>query len=419
VVGFPSLLGATGLPVAGWVWPFVGLGVGAAIGFFLSRDLTRQFQGLQRATERISRGDLAVVVDQGEAPRFPDEVYDLGQSVHAMAASLRELVEHVQGNAERVSSAAREVSRSAQTVGDHSDEIGATVSDLVASVEEQQKLLGNATKLIHDVAATIDRNADRAREAFGFAAEANQKANSGVDVTRLAIEKMRTVFERIERVVTRVFDLEAKTRHVTQITEIITSVANSTNLLSLNASIEAARAGEAGRGFSVVADEIRKLAESAGRSADEITKLIYEIQTDTAEVADEMRESSSVIGEGRDDIDTIAGSLEQIRAAVSEAAARAEEIFHGADDHTREVETMVSSMDELATMGERKAHAIERVLETSRKQSQTMSEVIASSASLTSLSEELGGVLQHFQTTRTRVAPNEIPAVTTGKEDAP
>ena len=78
---------------------------------------------------------------------------------------------------------------------------------------------------------------------------------------------MRTVFERVEQSVATVFELEAKTRHVHQITEIITSVAHRTNLLSLNASIEAARAGEAGRGFSVVADEIRKLAESAGHAA--------------------------------------------------------------------------------------------------------------------------------------------------------
>jgi len=87
---------------------------------------------------------------------------------------------------------------------------------------------------------------------------------------------------------------------VHQITEMIHSVAQRTNLLSLNASIEAARAGEAGRGFSVVADEIRKLAESAGQSAEEISKLVHEIQTETAQVADEMRQSSQVIAEGRE-----------------------------------------------------------------------------------------------------------------------
>ena len=178
-----------------------------------------------------------------------------------------------------------------------------TRRNVARGVAHQQQLLDGVSKLIHDIASATELNASRAREAFGFAAEANQKANSGVDVSKLAIEKMKTVFERIEQTGEKVFELEHKTRHVHQITEMITSVAQRTNLLSLNASIEAARAGEAGRGFSVVADEIRKLAESAGRSAEEISKLIHEIQSDTNEVADEIRESSLGVGEGREDVE--------------------------------------------------------------------------------------------------------------------
>jgi len=398
VVGFPSLLAVTGLGVAPWVAPFAALGVGAAIGFLLTRELGPQFRGLQENADRIREGDLSVAVVTTNAPIFPDETHDLAQSIQSMASGLCELVVHVQGTAARVSDAVSAVSRSAQSVGGHTDEIGSTVAALVESVKEQQLLLHDANRLIHEVAATIASNADDAREAFGFAAEANQKANSSVDVTRLAVEKMRTVFERVEKAVGQVFDLEAKTQHVHQITEVITSVASSTNLLSLNASIEAARAGEAGRGFAVVADEIRKLAESAGRRAEEIAKLIHEIQSDTAEVADEMRLSSSVISEGRDDLDMIAASLEGIRSTVKDAQVRAEGIFRGADAHTVEVERMVRSMDEISEADTHKAAAIDRVVETSRLQSVSTAEVIESSGSLTKLSEELAQVLSHFRT---------------------
>jgi methyl-accepting chemotaxis protein len=362
VVGFPVLVAATGLRVAPWVTPFVALGLGAAIGFVLSRELGPQFRGLQRAAERIRNGDLSVAVAPGKEPIFPDETHDLSRSMQSMADGLRELVVHVQGTAARVSDAASDVLHSAQAVGGHTNEIGSTVTALVESVTEQQRLLHDANRLIHEVAATIASNADDAREAFGFAAEANQKANSSIDVTGLAVEKMRTVFERIEKAGGQIFDLEAKTQHVHQITEVITTVASSTNLLSLNASIEAARAGEAGRGFAVVADEIRKLAESAGRRAEEIAKLIHEIQSDTGEVADEMRLSSSVINEGREDIDMIAASLESIRSTVKDAQVRAEGIFRGADAHTVEVERMVRSMDEISEAGTRKAAAIDRVV---------------------------------------------------------
>jgi len=398
VVAFPNLIRWSGVDVAWWVSLFVALGMGGVMGFFLSRDLARKFQNLGRATENISSGNLAVLLNVDARSRFPDETDDLSRSINIMAASLRELVENVQGAADQVSNAAHELTRSAQQLSVENSDISSSVTNLARSVAEQQKLLQEANRLIHEISTTIELNAERAREAFGFAAEANQKANSGVDITRLAIEKMRTVFERVEKSVARVFDLEAKTRNVQQITEFITSVAHSTNLLSLNASIEAARAGEAGRGFSVVADEIRKLAESAGRSAEEISKLIHEIQSDTAEVADEMRESSMVVGEGRDDVDTIASSLTHIRAAVSEAAARAEEIFHGADNHTRDVERMASSMDDIARVAERNAAAIEGVEASIQRQVTLMTEMVASSKSMTDLAESQRNALRRFQT---------------------
>ena len=310
VVGLPSLLVRSGIDVASWVYPFVALGVGGVIGFFLSRALSSTFASLRHTTNRISRGDLTALVETERPPRFPDETWDLSCSIQRMAENLCELVDGAQDMAAKIASAARETNDSVHRASTGNDEISSGLTSLAEGVAEQQKLLEGTSRLVREIAAAIEVNASRAREAFGFAAEANQKAGSGVDVSRLAIEKMRNVFERVENGVARVFELEGKTQHVHQIIEIITSVAHRTNLLSLNASIEAARAGEAGRGFSVVADEIRKLAESAGRSAEEIAKLIHEIESDTSEVAEGMRESSMVIGEGREDVDTIVVSLE-------------------------------------------------------------------------------------------------------------
>jgi methyl-accepting chemotaxis protein len=403
VLLFPILIGKAGVAVEPWVQPFVALGAGGAIGFFLSRAMARSFQALRNATEQISRGDLATRLDVPGGV-LGDETHDLARSIQAMAASLRELVEHVQRTADRVSGSVRELGGAATDVNARNAAISAAVAELAESVAEQQKLLQRANQLVHEMASTIERNADRAREAFGFAAEANQKANAGADVSRLAIEKMRTVFERVEKSVARVFDLEQKTRHVNQIIALITSVAHRTNLLSLNASIEAARAGEAGRGFSVVADEIRKLAESAGQSAEEIAKLIHEIQADTQAVADDMRESSVGVREGREDVDTMAVSLEHIRAAVGEAAQRSEEIFHGSDSHTRDLDRMVGAMDEIAKVGERNAVAIDGVALTSQQQLESMREMVASSQSLSELSEQLRGVLLRFAT-RSATAP--------------
>jgi methyl-accepting chemotaxis protein len=398
VVAFPWLLAGAGLAVAPWATPFVALFVGGALGYFFSRRLTRTFQRLHGVTDAIAQGDLSQRPGLERASRFPDETDALAHSIERMASGLSALLAHVQDTSDRVSQAAGELVRSTGQVSNGNEEIATTVSELALSVTEQQKLLLDANNVIREIATTIERNSDRAREAFGFAAEANQKANSGVDVARLAIEKMRMVFEGVEQSVARVFELEEKTRHVHQITALITSVAHRTNLLSLNASIEAARAGEAGRGFSVVAEEIRKLAESAGESAEEIAKLISEIETDTHEVADEMRESSLGVREGREDVDTIAHSLEHIRSAVGEAATRAEEIFLGADSQTQDIERMVEAMGEVSRAAETNGVAIEGVVSTSQRQIVSTEEMERCSGTVTELAEQLAEVLRRFET---------------------
>jgi methyl-accepting chemotaxis protein len=398
VVAFPELLGRTGLDVAPWVSFFVAIGVGGGLGFFLSRSLAVTFQGLRRATEAISRGSLGAPVPMVRATRFPDETHDLAHSIERMTASLAQIIEKAQRSGERAASASGELQRAAGQVTGKSGEIAATVSNLARSVAEQQGLLHDASRLLHEIATTLEQNASRAREAFGFAAEANQKAGAGVDITRLAIEKMRLVFERVEKSVVHVFELETKTRHVHQITEIITDVAHRTNLLSLNASIEAARAGEAGRGFAVVADEIRKLAESASSSADEISKLIHEIQSGTHEVADEMRQSSMVVAEGREDVDTIASSLEHIRSAVREAAGRAEEIFEGADAHVRDLGRMLGVMDELEKVTGQHAAAIAAAVTTSQGQAPFTEQMGSAAGAVSASLEELRLVLRRFDT---------------------
>jgi methyl-accepting chemotaxis protein len=175
VVLFPVLIGWMGIEMAPWAAPFVALGAGAAIGFVLSRDMAHAFQGLRVATEQISRGNLATRLVVPEDGRFPDETVALARSIQGMAASLRELVEHVQRTAERVSRSARELSASVEGANAKNASISAAVAVLSESVTEQQTLLQGANKLVHEISTTVERNADRAREAFGFAAEANSR----------------------------------------------------------------------------------------------------------------------------------------------------------------------------------------------------------------------------------------------------
>jgi methyl-accepting chemotaxis protein len=398
VVVVPYLIERSGVEVAPWFTPFLALAAGCGLGIAFSRELGRSFRPLLVMTERLGRGDLAPAQVPPPAPLFPDESTEIALRITALLDELRALVAHTRHSADHISRTSDALSKGVSGANDAARDISKTLGEVSEASAHQLERLGEAQRVVSEFASAIELTASRAREAFGFAAEANQKANSGVDVSRLAIEKMRSVFERVEQAGGMVFQLEAKTRHVHQITEIITSVASRTNLLSLNASIEAARAGEAGRGFAVVADEIRKLAESAARSADEIVKLVGEIEGDTRRVADEMRQSGQVIGEGREDVNTIASSLEQIRAAVGEASARAEEIFQEADGQTRDAERMVKSMEEVARSSRATAASVSQVAETSRLQMASMTEMVASADAMTRLSQQLRDLTRRFRT---------------------
>ncbi len=399
-LAFPELIRWFGLAFDAWGTFAVALGVGGGIGFFLSQMLGSKFQALRDLTDQVRNGDFSA--SQAEVPlsRFADETDDLARSLGGMIGQLRDLVENVQATAGSVTSSAQGLNASIEEVRTSGQGITDAMGTVASSVDKQQGMIDEAANQMQDISSAIDQNAERAREAFGFAAEANQKAGTGVEVAQLAIEKMRSVFERVELTGNKVFQLEAKTRHVHQITEMITSVAHRTNLLSLNASIEAARAGEAGRGFSVVADEIRKLSESAGRSAEEITALVNEIQADTDEVADEMRQSRMVIGEGREDVNTIASSLEQISMAVGEAAARSEEIFHGADSQSLNADRMADNLTEIANVSRGNSEGLETASHTASDQLSSMATVVEQSRALTVLAEELQTTLERFRTAR-------------------
>jgi methyl-accepting chemotaxis protein len=398
VLVVPHLIERSGLAVAPWFTPFLALAAGCGLGVAISREIAGSYRPLLATTERIGRGDLSPGASLPVPPLFPDETTEIALRIGSLLDELRGLVAHTRQHADHLSRTSDQLARGVVGANAAAHDISSTLGEVERSSAQQQELLGDAQRLVSDIASAIELTASRAREAFGFAAEANQKANAGVDVSRLAIAKMRSVFERVEQAGGMVFQLEAKTRHVHQITEIITSVASRTNLLSLNASIEAARAGEAGRGFAVVADEIRKLAESAARSADEIVKLVSEIETDTRRVADGMRESGQVIGEGREDVNTIAASLEQIRSAVGEAAARAEEIFQDADSQARDAERRVKSMDELSQTSRATTASVQQVTETSRNQMASMAEMVASADAMTRLSQVLRELTSRFRT---------------------
>jgi methyl-accepting chemotaxis protein len=395
-LGLPSLL--EHFDVNETLAKYVTLAVATFLGWLLASQITKNVRSLCTHADRISQGDLTRAVILPAGRNFPDETVQLGQSIQQMVQSLAELVGHIQRAADQVKTSSEELSLSSQGVKQTTEEIGQTMHLVAKGAESQQNAVSHSAAHVHVIAEAIRANADAARETFRFAEDTHQRSTVGVDLSRLTVGQMESLFERIDRAATQVVCLEEKTRSVHRIAEAITSIAEKTHLLSLNASIEAARAGDAGRGFSAVADEIRKLAESAGGQAEQIGEIVRELEGESGRISTLMTSMGEDVRAGRADLDSILRALEQIQSASSEVSKRSGAIFEESDDTATQARRMAQEIESIAEIAKQNARATEDMRCTLTHQAEGVDRVVTQAVELFEMSVRLGEVARRFRT---------------------
>jgi methyl-accepting chemotaxis protein len=383
----PVLGGAFVLPVT------LVLGWGLTLGIGRVSRLGR----LKASAVEISRGDLSRAVISEAQKQFHDEIDDLTESIRTMQENLRDLVSRIQRTAQSVSESASELQNSAEEVNASTDEVASSMEKIAGGAVQQSDLVDRTSKVIGDIAASIERTARSAEEAARASAETSSSAASGGEAARLAGEKVKKVFARIEAASEQVFAFGERTKEISKIVEAITSVANQTNLLALNATIEAARAGEYGRGFAVVAEEVRKLAESAGRSAEQISSLATDISGRAAKVVETMQESVAELGDGREDLNAIIRTLADIAKIAATGAAKVGVISEAAREQLKGSADMVQAMDHISDVASSNASATEQVRKVMGEQTAAVSQMASAAQELTNLSIELQTVVSRFR----------------------
>jgi methyl-accepting chemotaxis protein len=375
------------------------IGFTLLVGYGLTAALARvnRLARLKASAEEISRGDLSKTVVAGGGGSLRDEIDDLAISISTMQENLRDLVSRIQRTARSVAESANELSSSAEDVNASTDEVAQSMEKISKGAGEQSSLVELASKVIGEIAASIERTARSAEEAARASAETSSCAASGGDAARLAGEKVKRVFARIEAASEQVFAFGERTKEISKIVEAITVVAQQTNLLALNATIEAARAGEYGRGFAVVADEVRKLAESAGRSAEQISSLAADISGRAVAVVGTMKESVSVLGEGREDLNAILRGLEEISKIAATGADKVGVISQSARDQLKGSADMVQAMDHISDVATSNARSTEQVRNATAEQTAAVGQMASAAQELSNLSLELQSVVSRFR----------------------
>jgi len=373
----------------------VALTTGLILGWLLTKGLSKNIRKITDSVEAISEGDLSRELDI-TAKLFPDETVGISTSINLMAENLRRLVSQIRSTSGHVSESAQTLSSSTLEVNASTEEIAKALEQISHGAEVQAEMAGKGSTLIHELAMSIELVANRAKESAQSARDTTATAHQGADLAKQTMALMKEFLESVEYTGQQFAELNGKLQQVGKIADIIVEIARQTNMLALNASIEAVRAGEYGKGFTVVAEEVRKLADGAGRSAAEIIDLVVLIKEDSVKVRDTFASSSRQVNEGRKKIDNTESVFQSIVESVMEAERKANSIADLSSMQSDGAQKMVKAIDEIAKVAEDNAASTEQVSAATEEQSAAMQEMAAASRDLAVLAMDLLNAVERF-----------------------
>ncbi len=376
----------------------------------------------------------------------------LGHAFKAMIESLQKAIRHVAESANTLTVASEKLAISADQAGLATSQIATTVQQVAKGItmetesvtrtatsveqmsqtitavargtQEQTVSVANATAITNQINQTIQQVAGNAQAVTRVSAGAADAARSGAGTVEGTIKDMQLIKSKVSTSAERVAEMGTLSDQINVILETIEDIANQTNLLALNAAIEAARAGEHGKGFAVVADEVRKLAERAGKATKEIGGLIKNIQHTVSEAVIAMDEGGQEVESGVKMANEAGKALEDILKAAEEVYRQAEEADDGVEKMKSASNKLVSSVDEvsvvvegnvaamevmttgmsdmaraienIAAVSEENSAAIEEVSASAEEMSAQVEEVTASAQSLMEMAKSLQEIVQRF-----------------------
>ncbi|RTL47350.1 MAG: methyl-accepting chemotaxis protein [Rhodocyclaceae bacterium] len=343
----------------------MGIFFSIGCGLLIKKSITVPLDLAVSFSKRVADGDLTTVIELDAE----DETGQLIKALQRMNESLSGTIQAVQGAAEQVSRSSTDLVTSATQVD--------------AGSNRQKHAAASTAIAVDELRTSVKAVADRAEEVSKLAASSQSLAREGDSrMATLSIE-MDSVESAVQGISASITDFVGSTRSIAGMTDQVKEIADQTNLLALNAAIEAARAGEQGRGFAVVADEVRKLAEKSGQSANEISEVTSKLSRQSADVDKALSDGLSALEKSRRYVQDVLGLLVNTREAVEHAAGGIEQIALAMNQQSEATTKISENIETIASMADENCVAVQQATQASYR--------------LEKLSSELMGFVQKFK----------------------
>lgn len=368
--------------------------VSVIMSVIITKSITQPINELVGLSTELAKGNLSI---QSVNNNGRDEIGVLTRSFNAMHKSLKDLITRINESSSMVGSTADQLNINATEATKTTEEVASTVSEIAEGATKQAMDTGAASEKMADLASIIEENTVSARELFEQSGSIELLSREGIttiEVLTLKTEQSKVAMTEIFEVIEHTNDSAMK---IGDASRFISSIAEQTNLLALNAAIEAARAGEAGKGFAVVADEIRKLAEDSAKSTSQIDLMLKELVSNATKAIKTSEDVKSIIQEQVVSVDETKEKYDAIAKAIHFSTLEIEKMANlGLKMEDNRVEVM-QVVESLAAIAQENAASAEETAASTEEMLSTMEEVTSASDVLNSLASELESIIKTFK----------------------
>lgn len=368
--------------------------VAVAVINVVGNKMTAPIKQLRDECEVINSGDLR---QASIGFSSSDELGVLANGFNEMRKTMRTLLQNISRDAEQVASASRNLTTAANQSSQASNQVAQSIVEIAGGVAEQSKAAESTNQEAVSIATTADGIMDKTNAIAAVTHMTVQSTEEGRTSIRDVVNQMENISAAMQTIQDATNQLAESSQEINQIVGIISNIAGQTNLLALNAAIEAARAGEQGRGFAVVADEVRKLAEETDISSKKIIEQIGKNSEIMARALSASTEGTENVKVGMKSVEAADVIFDEISTSIQALAGEVDSIAHAINSMANSAQGMRKSMDNIKEISEKNSDEAQTVSAATEQQSASMDDVAAASRSLANLAEGLQNSVAKFK----------------------